>query len=95
MATKEAYQQKLKAQLDEWDAKLDVLSAKAKKATADVRIGYENELEALREKRASARRTLDELGARGEHAWDDMKVGLERLREDIGTAIERLAARFK
>jgi hypothetical protein len=29
MATKEAYEKKLEAQLKEWDAKLDVLTAKA------------------------------------------------------------------
>jgi len=95
MATKEAYQQKLQAQLDEWDAKLDALSAKAREFTADARIGYENELETLRTKRASARKTLEELGARGENAWEDMKDGLERLRDDMGATLERLGARFK
>jgi hypothetical protein len=54
MATKEAYQKKLEAQLKEWDAKLDQLSAKAQKATAEARITYENELESLKSKQAAA-----------------------------------------
>lgn len=52
MATKEAYQKKLEAQLKEWDAKLDLLSAKAQKATADARIKYENDLESLKRDRS-------------------------------------------
>ena len=44
MATKEAYQKKLEAQLAEWDAKLEVLAAKARNATAAARISYEDEL---------------------------------------------------
>jgi hypothetical protein len=54
MATKEAYQNELEAQLKEWDAKLNLLSAKPKKATTDARITYENELEGLKSKRAAA-----------------------------------------
>ena len=54
---KEAYQKKLAAQLKEWDAKLDLWSAKAQKATADARIIYENELESLKSKRTRTRRS--------------------------------------
>jgi len=95
MATKEAYQKKLEAHLKEWDAKLDELSAKAQKATADARINYENELEKLRSKRAAAHTTLEELGKRGENAWEDMKDGVEKVWDEMGKAIEKVAARFK
>ena len=95
MASKEAYRKKLEAQLDEWDAKLDVLSAKARKATADARISYENELAALKVKRAAARDSLAELGKRGETAWEDMKDGMEKAWDELGKATEKVAARFK
>lgn len=95
MATKEAYRQKLQAQLKEWDAKLDQLSAKAQKATADARISYENELESLKSKRAAAQNTLEELGRRGEHAWEDMKDGAEKVWDEMSKAMEKVAARFK
>lgn len=95
MATKEAYQKKLEAQLKEWDAKLDQLNAKAQKATADARIHYENELENLKSKRAAAHKTLEELGKRGETAWEDMKDGAEKIWDEMGKAIEKVAARFK
>jgi len=95
MATKEAYQKKLEAQLKEWDAKLALLSAKAKKATADARINYENELESLKSKRTAAHKTLEELGKRSENAWEDMKDGVEKVWDEMSKAIEKVAARFK
>ncbi len=95
MATKEAYQKKLEAQLQEWDAKLDQLSAKAQNATADARITYENELESLKSKRAAAHTTLEELGKRGESAWEDMKDGAEKVWDELSKAMEKVAARFK
>ena len=67
-ATKEAYQQKVAAQLKEWDAMLDQLSAKAQKATAEARIKYENELESLKGRRAAAHGKFEELGKRSENA---------------------------
>lgn len=95
MATREAYLQKLNAQLNAWDAKLDQLSAKAKMAKADVRINYENELESLKSKRAVARSKIEELGRRGENAWEDMKDGVEKAWYEMGKAMEKVAARFK
>jgi hypothetical protein len=95
MATKEAYQKRLEAQLKEWDATLAQLSAKAQKATADARIKYENELEHLKAKRAAAHKTLEELGRRSENAWEDMKDGAEKVWSEMSAAIEKAAARFK
>ena len=95
MATKEAYQKKLEAQLKEWDVKLDQLSAKAQTAKADARINYENELERLKSKRAAAHKTLEELGKRSENAWEDMKGGVEKVWDDMSKAIDKAAARFK
>lgn len=95
MATKDAYQKKLEAQLDEWEAKLEVLAAKARNATADARISYENELEGLKSKRLAARQKLDELGKSSEDAWEDLKDGAESAWDEMGKAIEKFASRFK
>jgi hypothetical protein len=95
MATNEAYRKQLEARLAQWDAQLDLLAAKARKAGADARIDYENELAALKRQREHAIATLSELSRRGEAAWDDMKVGAERAWDEMGKTIDRLAARFK
>jgi len=95
MATKEAYRKQLEARLAEWDARLDLLAAKAKKATTDARIDYENELGALKRQREHAVQMLSELARRGEGAWDDVKVGAEHAWDEMSRAVDRLAARFR
>jgi hypothetical protein len=97
MATKEeeSYKRKLEAELKEWDAKLDQLSAKAQEATADARISYENELETLKSKRAAAHEALEELGKHSRNAWEDVKDGAQNAWHEVGKAMERVASRFK
>jgi hypothetical protein len=85
----------MEARLAEWDARLDLLAAKTRKATADARIGYEIELYALKRQREHAVETLAELARRSKGAWDDMEVGAERAWDEMGKTIDRLSARFK
>lgn len=42
-----------------------------------------------------ANRKLEEIGQRGENAWEDMKDGVEKVWDEMGKAVERVAARFK
>jgi len=51
MDKRDAYVQKLKAKLNEWNAEIDVLAAKADQAGADAKIAYHKRLEDLRAKR--------------------------------------------
>ena len=95
MATREAYQQKFAAQLKEWDAKVDQLSAQVKVASADSRIKYENELEALRTQRAAVQTHLAALGTRSEHAWEDLKQGAEKTWAEMNKTMESIAAHFR
>lgn len=47
MSEKDAYVEKMKAKLDEWNAEIDKLQAKAKQAEADAEIQYNDEISAL------------------------------------------------
>lgn len=95
MSTKEAYMQKLRAQLDEWDAEMQKLKAKALKAKADLKIDYNEDIENMRAKREAARKKLDELGHSGDEAWEDLKEGIEKAWIDLGGAIKSAVSRFK
>jgi hypothetical protein len=95
MATKDAYKSKLEAEIKEWDAKLDQLSAKAQEATADARIAYENELESLKSKRAVAQEALEEWGKHSRNAWEDVKNGAQSAWHEMSKAVERVTSRFK
>lgn len=95
MASKDAYRQKLEAQLKEWDAHMASLRAKSAQMSADARIQFENELEKLKHRREAAYARLDELGKRGEDAWEDTKDVTEKVWAELGKSMERITAIFK
>lgn len=95
VATKEEYQKKLEAQLQEWDAQLDQLKVRAQEAQANVRVKIEEELESLKAQRAAVQGKLDELRSRSENAWEDLKDGAEKAWSDLGDAINKVVSRFK
>lgn len=95
VATKEAYQKKLEAQLTEWDRQLDQLMVKVKKAGVEARTKVEDELAGLKSKRVAVQKRLDELRNHGEDAWEDLKGGIEKAWDDISDTLGKVVARFK
>lgn len=95
MSKKEAYEKKLEAQLDEWNAKIDVLKAKAQRAGADAKVDYEETIEDLQQKRAAAKSKLQDLREASDDAWDDLKEGVEQAWDNLGQAVSRATERFK
>ncbi|GJL79191.1 MAG: hypothetical protein NPINA01_21800 [Nitrospinaceae bacterium] len=95
MSTKEAYLQKFRAQLDEWDAEIQKLKARAQKASAELKIDYKEDLEEMRAKQEVARKKLDELTHSGDEAWEDLKDGMEKAWNDLGAAVKSAISRFK
>ncbi|WP_144408201.1 DUF2934 domain-containing protein [Sulfuricella sp. T08] len=95
MSEKQAFQQKLEAQIKEWDAKLEELKSKAQDAKTEIRADYEKQLEILASKRDLARTKVLELRQRTEGAWDDLKGGTEKAWEEMRKALDHIASRFK
>ncbi len=77
MSTKDAYKQKIEAELELVQANLEVLKAKAKSAAADTRISYAQEIENIEDNYAIVQSKLDELGEAGEGAWEHLKKDIE------------------
>lgn len=95
MSKKDAYRKKLESQLDEWDAKIDVLKAKANKAEASAKVEYHETLEDLKKKRSKARDKLQELRNASEDAWEDIKGGVETSWTELGAAVKAAVSHFK
>ncbi|WP_116473251.1 sll1863 family stress response protein [Zobellella maritima] len=95
MSMKDAYQQKLRSQLDEWDAELNRLKAKADMAKADIQIEYNKQIKALQSKRDEAGKKLAELEQASDDAWVDLKSGIENAWESLGQALKSASSRFK
>lgn len=95
MSMKEAYEKKLRAELDEWHAEIDGLKARADQAEADTQLKYYKHIEELRELQEAARKRLSELEASGDDAFDDLKAGLDSARHSLASAVRSAASRFR
>lgn len=95
MSNREAYIRKFQAQLDEWNADIDKLEAKAQKSKADAKIEYQKHLEQLRAKRDNAASKLEELKSASDDAWEDVKRGAEDAWQTCSDAVKKAVSRFK
>lgn len=92
MTKRDAYIEKLNAQLKEWSASIDVLKARADKASADLKIGYTKQLDDLKAKQKVAQGKIDDLKAAGDDAWDGVQTAVEKAWADIKSAFDRARA---
>ncbi len=81
MKNREAYINKIKVQLDELDAKMDTLEAKAADAKDTAHEKYVAEMAKLRQQSKVTKAKFDDLIASGEDKWDDMVVEMEKVRD--------------
>ncbi len=91
---RKAYQEKLDAQLEEWNAQISLLRAKADKAKAEAKIEYYEIIKTLQLKQDNAKAKLQELKAAGDEAWEDLKAGAEKAWAEIKTAFDSAASKF-
>ena len=95
MGKRDIYVEKLKTQLDKWNADIDKLETKIREYEVSARQQYETELIELREKRNEARARLTELQEASEDAWEDLLHGFERSWDILRESIEHAISRFK
>lgn len=77
MNTKDAYKQKIEAELALVQANLQVLKAKAKNTVADMQINYYKEIDTIEENYAIMQSKLHELAEASEGAWEHLKDEIE------------------
>jgi uncharacterized protein involved in outer membrane biogenesis len=95
MSTKEAYKQKINAELGLAQAKLVEFKAEAKNSAADVRVKYNEQLDELQLMLDTTKDKLKELDIAGEDAWEHLKEGIESGWESVGNAVQDMADKFK
>ena len=92
---RKAYEEKLDAQLNEWNAQITLLKAKAENAKADAKIDYYKSIEALEHKQGEAKAKLQELKTASDEAWEAVKAGAEKSWAEVKTAYHDAASKFK
>ncbi|MBE9039411.1 hypothetical protein IQ235_01195 [Oscillatoriales cyanobacterium LEGE 11467] len=93
--TKQAYQAKVKAQLDKFNAQIDELKAKATQAKADATIDYHDRMEELYAKRDVAARKFKDIQETSTDAWDEVKVGFEKAWGELQGAFDKAKDKLK
>ena len=92
---RDAYVEKMKIKLDEWNTKIDALQAKADQVKPELKAEYQNQLNKLKEKRVVAEEKLKGLREPSKSAWEDLKTGAESAWEDLAAAIKSATSRYR
>lgn len=95
MEIQEAYKQKLAAQLNEWDAQINLLEAKIENVSADMRVKRAQELHELRAKQRAASEKMQEFGKASGEAWEQVKETADKIWDDLKVGIAEAQAKFK
>ena len=95
MMNRDEYVQKLKAQLDEWNAEAKKWEQKAKDAQAGMKAEYEKQLAQLNSQRDQALYQMKLLQNASQDAWQDMTKGAEQAWKSMHEAFERARSHFE
>jgi len=94
MNKREQYIEKLKLQLDEWNAEVAKWEAKTRGAQADMRIEYEKQLETFRRQRDRGLEQMQKVQAATGDAWIDLVRGADEAWAKMREAFEKAHSHF-
>lgn len=94
MSTKDEYVAQMKAKIDEWNAEIDELEAKSRKAEAQVAQKYNQQVAALKAQRDDACRKIEEIQSATNDSWENLKAGAERVSADIAHTLRETKSAF-
>ncbi|GAB6140511.1 hypothetical protein JCM14076_12400 [Methylosoma difficile] len=95
MKTKNEYIESLAAELKEWSAQIDLLTAKTEESVGMVKLKYTQELNSVRAHQQAATIKLHELENASDDAWDQVKITADKIWDDLRTGLTSASAKFK
>lgn len=93
--SRERYQEKIEATLNEWGEEIEKLRKKADLLGAEARGRYREQIEDLRARQGTARKRLEELKKTGGEAWEDLRNGAEAALDELKKGVEGAVAKLK
>jgi len=94
MSKRDEYVDKLKGQLDQWNAEVAKWEAKAQKAQAGARVEYDKHLNDLRRQRDQALEHMKRVQAASGEAWVDLVRGADEAWAKMREALEKARSHF-
>lgn len=95
MKSKEEFINMLHTKINEWDAEIDKLSAKADQVEAESREEFYAQIAELKSKRSQVEEKLEEARKSGDSAFQDLKSGMELAIDSMAEALNSAMSRFK
>ena len=95
MGKREEYVDKLKTQLDQWNAEIAKWEAKAREAQVGTRAEFEKRLEALRQHREQAMYQMNLLQSAAGDAWTDLARGADEAWARMREAFDKASSHFR
>ena len=95
MINREEYVQKLKSQLDQWNAEAAQWEQKAKTAQTHMKAEYEKQLAAVNSRRDEALYQMKLLQSASLDAWQDMMRGTEEAWKNMHDAFNKARSHFE
>jgi septal ring factor EnvC (AmiA/AmiB activator) len=95
MNEKELYKQKKQAKLDEWEAEVGKLKAKASGVSADVQLKLNKQIKELEGKVEQGKAKLAEFASASEDAGESLKEGVDSVWDSMKSAFSDAADKFK
>ena len=95
MGKRDEYVEKMKTQLDQWNADIAKWEAKSSEAQAGTRAEFDKQLEALRQQREQALYQMKLLQAAAGDAWLDMMRGTDEAWARMREAFDKASSHFR
>ncbi len=95
MATRDEYVEKMKAQLDTWNAELAKWEAKAKSAQQEMKPQIDKQVELIQQHRDNALYQMKLMQAAAGEAWIDLAKGADEAWASMRAAFEKASTHFK
>lgn len=95
MANRDEYVQKLKAQIDAWNAEAARWEQKAREAQAGMKLEYQRQLEQVKARREEMLYQLRLLQSASAGAWEDLARGADQAWKGMQEAFERARTHFE
>jgi hypothetical protein len=89
METREAFVSLVKAQLHEWSAEMNLLTARAGTASASARLELHRQLDHARQIETKVVKKVGDLETATTSAWNEVKAGVDEARKEMRAALDR------
>ena len=89
------YQALIEKQLNEWKVQTERFKSNAEQLESHAKAQYEKHLEALRATQAQAWESFHKLKGANEGAWEQMKAHMDKVGEEVKSAVDRIQTNFK